>query len=253
MLKALVFDMGGTLEDVFHKPEFNEPCGRKLLNYLGKQGIQIDLEPLKFMEHIEAQSKAYRKWGVDKGIELSPYELWSQWLLQGFDCNQDRLKAAANDLADIWERTYYHRSLRPASKPMLAELAGMKIPMGIISNTSSYTQVFEILHEYGIRGYFDTIVLSSIAGFRKPNPALFLTASGALGVRPDECLYVGDTISRDVRGSRLAGYLGCIRINSELTQGSDAGFGTEGEEAEYPVRSLMEIPGIVKKLTGEVF
>jgi putative hydrolase of the HAD superfamily len=154
----------------------------------------------------------------------------------------------ADNLANIWERNYYSRSLRPETLPVLEALKQQGLVMGIISNTPSYTQVYEILHEYGIRGYFDCIYLSAVSGYRKPNAELFLAAACDLGALPGQCIYVGDTVSRDVRGSRLAGYLDSIRINSELTNGSDAGLGTEGEEAGYLVSSLMEIPGIVQSL-----
>jgi putative hydrolase of the HAD superfamily len=250
MLKALIFDMGGTLENVFHRPEFNESCGKKIKDYLAVQGMDLDLDlgPTALMEHIEAQSKAYRKWGVGRGIELGPFELWSKWLFKGLKPNQVRLRTVANNLANIWERNYYSRSLRPETLPMLKALKEQGIRMGIISNTSSYTQVIEILHEYGIHDFFDCIYLSAVSGYRKPNTELFLAAASDLRVLPGECIYVGDTVSRDVRGSRLSGYLGSIRINSELTKGSDAGLGTEGEEADYPVASLMEIPDLVRSI-----
>jgi putative hydrolase of the HAD superfamily len=248
MLKALIFDMGGTLEDVCHKPEFNESCGRKILDYLAGQGMGVNLSPAALMERLEDQARAYRKWGVEQGIELGPFELWSQWLLKGLEVNQNRLRTVADNLANIWERNYYSRSLRPEAPPMLEALRQQGVPMGIISNTSSYTQVVEILHEYGIHDFFSSIYLSAISGRRKPDTELFLAAAADLDALPGQCIYVGDTVSRDVRGSRLAGYLGCIRINSDLTSGSDAGFGTEGEEADYFVNSLMEIPDIVKRI-----
>jgi putative hydrolase of the HAD superfamily len=250
MLKAMIFDMGGTLEDVFHKSEFNEPCGKKFLDYFSRHGIRIDLSPEELMERVEAQNKDYRRQGVIEGRELGPYELWSKWLLKDIDLNQERLKAIADNLANIWERTYYSRSLRPDARPMLEEIKKLGIKMGVISNTSCYTQVGEILHEYGIHHFFECVYLSVISGMRKPNPELFLAAAADLGFAPAECVYVGDTVSRDVRGSRLAGYLGCIRINSELTGGSDAGFSVEGEEADYLVKSLMEIPGIARGINN---
>jgi putative hydrolase of the HAD superfamily len=248
MLKALIFDMGGTLEDVFHRPEFNESCGKKIRDYLAAQGMDIALDPAALMERIEAQNRAYRKWGVDRGVELSPFELWSEWLLKGLKPNLVRLRAVANNLAVIWELNYYSRALRPEALPMLKALKAQGLSMGIISNTSSYTQVYEILHKYGIHDFFDCVYLSAISGYRKPNTELFLAAAADLRVLPGECIYVGDTVSRDVRGARLSGYLGSIRINSELTKGSDAGFGTDGEEADYPVASLMEIPDIVQRI-----
>jgi phosphoglycolate phosphatase-like HAD superfamily hydrolase len=59
---------------------------------------------------------------------------------------------------------------------------------------------------------------------------------------------VGDTVSRDVRGARDARYLAAIRLASELTAGSDAGYNTEGEEADYFIKNLLEIPAIIDAL-----
>lgn len=248
MLKALLFDMGGTLEDVSHRPEFNENCGKKIHAYLEAQGLDPAMNPAGLMEHIEARYKAYRKWTLDQGREVSPFDLWSQWLLKGFTINQTRLRIVADNLAVLWERNYYRRSLRPEARPMLEALKQQGLALGIISNTPSYTQVHTILYEYGIRGYFDCIYLSVISGCRKPDAGLFLAAACDLGVLPGQCIYVGDTVSRDVRGPRTAGYRGCIRIHSDLAASSDEGCGTEGEEADYLVASLMEIPDLVKNI-----
>jgi putative hydrolase of the HAD superfamily len=249
MLKALVFDMGGTLEDVVHKPEFNIPCGELLLGYLGGHGIRFDLGPGEFMNHLEERHKAYRKWGTDQRRELAPFDLWSQWFLKDMDYNQDRLRIIADNLANLWERNFYHRSLRPEAPEMLRELKESGFALGIISNTSSYTQVIEILHQYGIHQFFNCIYLSAASGFRKPHPELFLAAARDLDSLPGECVYVGDTISRDVRGARLAGYAASIRIESMLSGGSDAGI-TQEEEADYLITNLNEIPGIAGKIRG---
>ena len=52
------------------------------------------------------------------------------------------------------------------------------------------------LKEYGIRQYFDPIVLSSEYGRRKPDPAIFHYAARLANVPTSECLYVGDRIAR---------------------------------------------------------
>lgn len=248
MLKALIFDMGGTLEDVVHKPEFSLPCGKLLLGYLERHGIRFDLSPGDFMNHLEEQHKAYRTWAVDQNRELPPFDLWSQWFLKGMNYNPDRLRIIADNLAGLWELNYYHRSLRPEAPAMLRELEDMGFSLGIISNTSSHTQVIGSLHQYGIHHHFSAVYLSVTSGFRKPHPELFFAAARDLGVLPEECGYVGDTISRDVRGARLAGYAASLRIESMLSAGSDAGIKQEGEEADYLIISLNEIPGIACKL-----
>jgi putative hydrolase of the HAD superfamily len=251
MLKALVFDMGGTLEDVVHKPEFSLPCGKLLLGYLEKHGIRFDLNPGEFMNVLEERHKAYRKWAVDQNRELPPFDLWSRWFLKGMKYNRVRLQVIADNLAGIWELNYYNRSLRPEALAVLRELKDMGFSLGVISNTSSCTQVIGSLCQYGIRHFFSSVYLSVTSGFRKPHPELFLAAARDLGTLPDECVYVGDTISRDVRGARMAGYAASIRIDSLLSAGSDSGIKQKGEEADYLIANLNEIPGIACKLRGK--
>lgn len=251
MIKAVIFDMGGTLEDVYHGPEFKLPCGEKILDCLRDNGIRIPLSADDLMTRLSAKNKEYRTWGLENRREISPFELWSQWYLKDFPYNEERLRVIAENLADIWERNYYRRELRPDSIPMLEELKTMGITMGVISNTSSQTQVIEILHEYNIRHYFNCVYLSSIAGFRKPHQELFYAASASLDASPAECIYVGDTISRDVKGARISGYFASIRINSHLTAMSDAMAKTGEDDADYVIGSLSEIAGIVRKINGK--
>ena len=49
------------------------------------------------------------------------------------------------------------------------------------------------------------VVDSHVVGIEKPDPRIFELALGALGVAPDQCLYVGDTVLFDVNGARAAG------------------------------------------------
>ncbi len=241
MVKSFIFDMGGTLEDVIHKPEFHDGCGRVLLQYLASHGIKIEMEPEAFALHLEQKNWEYRHWGMESLRELDPYSIWSQWYLKDFDVDQDRLRAIADKLANLWERNYYHRTLRPESRELLQSLQARGFRLGVISNTGCQTQVIEILHEYDLYHFFDTIYLSSIAGFRKPHVDLFLAAAADLGSAPAECVYVGDTVSRDVRGARAAGYAASVRIQSHLTQASDARYDIGEEEADHLVSSLLDI------------
>jgi putative hydrolase of the HAD superfamily len=49
------------------------------------------------------------------------------------------------------------------------------------------------------------VVDSDVVGVEKPDPAIFRIALDALGLAPDDCLYVGDTVHFDVNGARAAG------------------------------------------------
>ena len=49
------------------------------------------------------------------------------------------------------------------------------------------------------------VVDSDLVGVEKPDPAIFGIALDALGLPPDDCIYVGDTVHFDVNGARAAG------------------------------------------------
>ena len=50
------------------------------------------------------------------------------------------------------------------------------------------------------------MVLSSVFGKRKPDPAIYHEAVSIAGVKPENCAYVGDNLKRDVTGTREAGF-----------------------------------------------
>jgi putative hydrolase of the HAD superfamily len=245
VLKAVIFDMGGTLEAVYHKKEFSEPCGKRILEFCAAQGMYLGVSPAALIETIEKRRAEYGVEWAKSTKELSPYELWANWFLRDFAIDQTRLKICADHLADIWERVYHSRTLRPDAKSMLQSLKKMGLVMGIISNTTSFSEVYDILYEYGIREFFDCVYLSAICGYHKPEKELFLAAAGELGFLPGECAYVGDTIAKDVRGARLAGYHSAIRIKPEPAESSDPEEAAGDEEAGYVIKKLSEIPAII--------
>jgi putative hydrolase of the HAD superfamily len=63
-------------------------------------------------------------------------------------------------------------------------------PTGLVSNTTSEVPALWKSTPLAVR--FDTVAFSSTVGTAKPDPAIYLSACGALGVRPEECVYLGD-------------------------------------------------------------
>ena len=85
----------------------------------------------------------------------------------------------------------------------LGRLRAAGLRLGVVSNSDG--RVEEALRAAGLEHYFDVIVDSTLAGVEKPDPAIFLPALEALGVRPEEAVYVGDLYDVDVAGARAAG------------------------------------------------
>ena len=79
--------------------------------------------------------------------------------------------------------------------------AGLRL--GVVSNSDG--RVDQALAAAGLREYFDVVVDSDLAGVEKPDPRIFSFAIEALGLRPDEVLYIGDIYEVDVVGAEAAG------------------------------------------------
>jgi putative hydrolase of the HAD superfamily len=61
------------------------------------------------------------------------------------------------------------------------------------------------LHSVGLLEYFEPIVISGDHGYRKPDRRLFQIALDRLGVAPENAVYVGNDMYRDIFGARQAG------------------------------------------------
>ncbi|MBR2826911.1 MAG: HAD family hydrolase [Erysipelotrichaceae bacterium] len=79
-----------------------------------------------------------------------------------------------------------------------------KYRLGIVTNGVTYSQRLKIRNCH-IEDYFEHIVVSEDAGIKKPDPGIFEYACRQFGLKPEECLYIGDMISNDVYGAVKAG------------------------------------------------
>lgn len=89
------------------------------------------------------------------------------------------------------------------SAESLARLREAGLKLGVVSNSDG--RVEQALEAAGLREYFDVVIDSALAGVEKPDPRIFHAALDALGVAPEEALYVGDLYDIDVLGARAAG------------------------------------------------
>jgi len=117
----------------------------------------------------------------------------------------------AQQLGELFEqyRKFYrargHLSTRvfPGAKEGLAALGGRKSTA--TSKGSPSTRA--ILEQFGLLQYFDHV--QGTDGFPgKPAPDVILTALNALGARPEECLFVGDS-TVDMEAGKRAGVKTC--------------------------------------------
>src|SRR5437588_1533845 len=76
--------------------------------------------------------------------------------------------------------------------------------MAVVSDAQSAYAVPE-LRAVGLLKYFDPIIVSGDYGYRKPDARLFQKALDALQVRPEQALFVGNDVYRDIFGAQQVG------------------------------------------------
>lgn len=77
------------------------------------------------------------------------------------------------------------------------------ISLGIISNFD--TRIYSVLELLEIKTYFDSITISSEAGFAKPKPEIFKVALAKHNCLPSQAWHIGDSFSDDYLGGKSAG------------------------------------------------
>jgi putative hydrolase of the HAD superfamily len=101
----------------------------------------------------------------------------------------------------------------PEAAPTLSMLRERGLRLGVISNFDY--RLYHILDGLGLSRWFDSITISSEAGYAKPSVRLFETALEQHRVAPCEALHVGDSAHLDLAGASAAG-MAAVLINRKL-------------------------------------
>jgi putative hydrolase of the HAD superfamily len=91
----------------------------------------------------------------------------------------------------------------PDAPVLLAALNESGLELGVISNFDH--RIYAILDALELARHFDSITISSEAGYAKPAPEIFRIALERHSLPAQQALHVGDSEPLDVVGARAAG------------------------------------------------
>ena len=204
-LRAILFDVNGTLIDI-ETDEGQDKIYRALSRFLTYQSVQLAPEVIRdrYFAIMDEQRTSSR----ERYPEFDAAAIWKA-LLQTASPNAAKLPAEKMRqlplfLAEL-HRALSHKRLElyPDVGEVVREL-GKHYALGIVSDAQSAYAVPE-LGTVGLEGLFACTIVSGDYGYRKPDRRLFATALKALGVRPDQAIYVGNDMYHDVYGAQQAG------------------------------------------------
>ena len=121
-----------------------------------------------------------------------------------------------------------------------------EIKIAIITDGSPKKQYEKILR-LKIEDYLDEILISDEVAIKKPNPKMFDVFLDKVQCKPEEVIYVGDRLDRDVKPAKDAGLISVL-----IHRGTKYDPFVTKKESEitpdYHINDLYELWDIIKKL-----
>ncbi len=248
MIQAVIFDMGGVIHTLTEDPNRHLLYAGKIKDLLELRGIRIP-DPVEVFANKLLEADHARKRAAEQTGEIPPIEAWRSFFLKDYGATSEQLFPISEELSFLWCNRA-HDTPREGLRECLQGLREQGMRLGILSNTLSRTYAPYFLQEYGVAGYFEYILLSSVCGLRKPDARIFDLCRTSMGLKAEEMAYVGDTISRDVIGVKNAGWALMIRIlfreaKAHVLEREQKLEGC-GYAPDYVIEKLPEIADIIR-------
>lgn len=138
--------------------------------------------------------------------------------LQGVARDADALGVQAAQLFRVLSIEYIR--LYPGVRQALAALRADGRRLWLLTNAQRVFTAYE-LRLLGLDDCFDGVFISSDHGCRKPDPRFFRILLREKGLRPEQCLMIGNDRSTDVAGARAAG-LDSLYLHTNLSPAADS-------------------------------
>lgn len=193
-VKAVLFDCWGTL--IAYRT--------RGAGFVGKRFLELCDNPRHLTGDVieEAWGTLMREYYGGRHPFETPAEAFLNYLTTSLGLVP---KVSLRELVEGTIGAQYLQEKIPGVEDMLEFLKANDIPCAVASNTIySSEQTERYISECLSTDYFRFVLASADVGVCKPSPRFFQLACTKLGVRPEECAYIGDTFEKDVRGAYLS-------------------------------------------------
>lgn len=223
MIKTVIFDVDDTL---YSFREAHKAASSALADYAyAKLGISRELfqslteETMKQLQEYMGEVAAvhnrtirYQNLLESRGLPLHPHVL-----------RMDSI---------YWDTLIECSQVSPGAQELLKWLKERGIRTGIGTDMTARIQ-FRKLEKLDLLPWIDFVVSSEEAGAEKPSQAFFARCTAKAGCEAGECLFVGDSLKKDVLGAAAAG------MNAVW-------YCPEGERPEEDVLQVTELTQIAR-------
>lgn len=233
---GIFFDLGGTLR-LEIKDKAYQDAAKKELHAM----IRPDCDVETFYNVITTRFAIYKSWAVNTRREVGDELLWGLFLQP--DLDKKWVKANCHDLTLVFRKTKGRRDTVPYGAEVLEILKKRGYRIGIISNLIGEDyEVNRWIQDEHLTGIFDSIVLSSVCGLRKPGEKIYRVACKDIGLEPARCGSIGDNLDNDIPGAWKAG-IG-VNVLFHSPERKHIIPITDANRPDYEIHDFRELTGI---------
>jgi putative hydrolase of the HAD superfamily len=178
---------------------YHEEFARRLGSEAARRRAEADIFKT-IIEEFEARMGEHKELYPDADVR----DVFRSIIVKFASRTPEELDHLSSDLSHLFRSATRKRIfIYPTVKPALDQLQ-KKYRLGIVSNAQEAFTMPE-LGLYDLTRYFETIVLSSQAGVKKPSTRIFTRALSNLNVKPSEAVMVGNDLNADMMGASRLG------------------------------------------------
>ncbi len=195
-IKGIIFDFGGTLIYDNHN-HFEQANAWMLANFLRSRGFNLD--PENFTQRL-----MYLRQNLPKGddnfkqVNTTHENLIKITKESGIELSGDFLL----ECEKVFVTPEVQGSILLPEIVQVLEKLSKQYRIGLISNTRSHLLVTETLKAKGLETFFNPIVTSVSAGYRKPSPKVFQTVLDTWQLPANAVVMIGDSLFNDISGAK---------------------------------------------------
>ncbi|MGI8554437.1 MAG: HAD family hydrolase [Dehalococcoidia bacterium] len=245
-IEGIIFDLGGTLVDWPDWDTASEDRWGMAYDYLRPLlGEREFADRQRFVQAMRAAELAH--W------ERVEREYWSGPPTSLLQDGYRRLAIEAGEVELVATLDGYARAVSgwaevfPDSRQTLLALRARGYPIGLLSNTWWAAAWHNAdLAAHGLNDLLDELIYTSDLPHSKPHPSVFEEAARRLGVRPENCVMIGDRPIDDIQGALSVGMRGIFKTNRNPRPVP------AGLQPTAIIATLSELPPLIERLsTGD--
>ena len=199
---AVVFDLFGTLAGNFSSQGYNDA--------LAQMAAALSLPSEDFRRVWFATSRE-RNTGTSQNCETDVQYICREF---GVPPEAEQVQLAVQCRLDYIRHVMIPQ---PGSINVLSHLKEAGYKTALLSNCSH--EITVVWADTSFAPLIDVTIFSCSVGMRKPDPSIYQLTAERLGVRPEECIFVGDGGSEELSGALNVGmYPVLIRPDGDSTE-----------------------------------